>query len=71
MELKDINVNGKIYKGLSDGHNIYFNEIDASELGMNIMEIKENINIDNIKNEKITLTEQVKKDLLNFDKFTE
>jgi hypothetical protein len=71
MELKDINVNGKIYKGLSDGHNIYFNEIDASELGMNIMEIKENINIDNIKNEKITLTEQEKKDLLNFDKFTE
>jgi len=40
MELKDIEVNGKIYKGLSDGQNIYFNDIDAQELGIGTMEIK-------------------------------
>jgi len=40
MTLKDVNINGKVYKGLSDGKNIYFNDIDAQELGMNTMEIK-------------------------------
>jgi hypothetical protein len=49
MGLKDIEVNGKIYKGLSDGKNIYFNDIDAQELGIGTMEIKAELIEDKVR----------------------
>lgn len=53
MEAKEIIVNGKKYIGLSNGKQVYFNEIDAQELGINEIEIKaDNENIEETTKEQ-------------------
>jgi hypothetical protein len=68
MTEQSIEIKGKKYTGISDGKFIYLNDIDAEELGMNVIELHPDVVEAKIEEPKLEIDQEA---LKSYDKYIE